>query len=202
MELNDKLPRPARRLSRVVLYGLAASIIVPMAYNYLSFNSSRAAATCLERLESPTETRLSPLYRTQRLAVCVQERGGIVARWQMGRLLAMLNSFPNTPCRYVGVWTSARPDSVYRVTLQDGGEFLAEPLKDHRGGDAYHGAWSVSGAQMAWFYDGDTVWPPDINPIEHESERRFTLIERDGTRTQFDLIADTDSQVCPRRFGS
>jgi hypothetical protein len=205
MDLNDNLPKSARRFGRAAFYGLAACVIFPMAYNYLSFNSAQAAAACLEKLESPVDKRLSPLDRTKRVAACIQERGGMVARWQMGQLLTTLESFPNAPCRYVGVWTSARPTSVYRVTLKENGEFSAEPVQDRTGpGDPYRGSWSVTadGRQMAWFYENESVWPPDINPIEREADRRFTLVERDGTRTQFDLVRETESDTCPRRSGS
>jgi hypothetical protein len=201
MKLNDELPKPVGYLGRFIFYGLAAAIIIPMLFGLLNFNSRKETAECLnQQLDTPPDRSLTALKQTQGLAACIYERSGMLARWQMRSVMSMLNSFPNAPCKFVGVWTSARPDTVWKITLKDNGEFAAEPLKGEYARESDHGgSWSVSGNQMAWFYHDPLLWPPDINQIEYQTDKRFTLIEHNGVRTQFDFLESIESSACSRR---
>ncbi|MES2536339.1 MAG: hypothetical protein V4632_10760 [Pseudomonadota bacterium] len=102
------------------------------------------------------------------------------------------------PCNYVGEWTSARAQSVYKVTLRDTGDFVAEPIaRGAYSSQTIRGTWAVRGDKMEWRYEpGLTLQAPDINPIRNVTARSFTLLEVDGGITQFNLIEPIKSARC------
>ena len=103
------------------------------------------------------------------------------------------------PCAYVGVWTAARDQSVYKVTLKDTGDYVAEPIaRGAHSGSAIRGTWMVSGDAMEWTYASNKAIPRDINQIRNASAKSFTLDEVDGTSTQYNLIEATTSSTCTR----
>jgi hypothetical protein len=104
------------------------------------------------------------------------------------------------PCNYVGEWTSARDQSVYKVTLRDTGDFVAEPIaRGAYSSQTIRGTWAVRGEKMEWRYEqGPTVPAPDINRIRNVTARSFTLVEVNGGLTQFNLIESKKSARCQR----
>lgn len=101
------------------------------------------------------------------------------------------------PCALVGLWTASRQDSVYQVTLQEDGRFLAEPLARGRyAAAALQGDWQVENDRIRWRHDGLTTTEPDINPIREPSAISFTLVEVNGELTRYNLIHRTPGPRC------
>ena len=82
--------------------------------------------------------------------------------------LQMLASLPNAPCKYVGIWTSTRPGSVYKISMADGGMFTAEFVTGKGPEEPVSGSWGAWRDNLVWFYDQGTVWPPDANPMDSQ----------------------------------
>lgn len=127
-------------------------------------------------------------------ARCVGGYGGIIGSVQFRPTRVMVMSLPSAPCRYVGTWSSTRPGSKYKITLTDDSRFVGEPVGGT--GGTVRGLWGAVDGKMIWFYDTGVAWPPDINQILPESRSRFTLVEVNGTRTQFELIDAIKSNSC------
>jgi hypothetical protein len=107
-----------------------------------------------------------------------------------------VSRLPNTPCKYVGTWLATRPQSVYSISLQDNGEFIAEPAHAAADAHTYVGSWGFHDGRMIWITEG--IWPPDVNPIRNESEGAFMLVERDGSQTEFSLFKRLETNECSR----
>lgn len=99
-------------------------------------------------------------------------------------------------CPYVGVWLSQRPKYSYRVTLNPDGKFFAK--SSGADGTLITGKWSVQGLEIVWDYDNRPDWPRDVNIIVPKNERHFTLIEMNGSETEYSLIErrPSDSSYC------
>lgn len=138
------------------------------------------------------------LQKTKAVAACVSNAATLPEKIMFSDTAAMLNAMPNSPCQYVGVWTSTRPGSVYRITLGDQGNFKTEIVSGEApyGQASSKGSWGVWKGRMAWFYPDINVFPPDNNPIVDEEADRFTLIEQNGIRTQFTRLYAIDSRIC------
>ncbi len=104
------------------------------------------------------------------------------------------------PCQYVGVWTSARDNAVFRVTLKETGEFLVESIaRGPYANASIRDRWEVHGGTMEWKTPEDKPDDPlDINQIRDVSSTGFTLIEVNGTLTRFNLIEPLNSSTCKR----
>jgi hypothetical protein len=79
------------------------------------------------------------------------------------------------PCRYVGVWSSIRPNLVLRITLQDDGRYVA--VRNVSGSEAsvhdrYEGHWAVQGRHMLWRHARNDPGRPDVNRIVDSSASR------------------------------
>ena len=170
---------PFRWTMRGILYLVAAAVFVPMLVHYLAFRRDLSASQCAK---APAE--------------CADESTGVV-HGILARIrgAADSRSQPRIPCRYVGQWSSVRPGKVYRITLHDDGRYMMAP--NAGGGDrGFSGKWAVEGTNMVWRHDQFPGAGRDINAIVQESDSRFTLIERDGTQTKFELIEAAKSAKC------
>jgi hypothetical protein len=128
------------------------------------------------------------------LVACVDQRAGAAEYLAFRGTKKMFLRLPHIPCEYVGTWEAKRDQSVYHVTLRADGEFVAEPVNvADRGAPTVTGSWSVAGKpgkeSMVWLYDEGRVWPPDINPVKEPRDDGFTLIEENGSRTDYSRIA-------------
>ena len=105
-----------------------------------------------------------------------------------------IQALPHTPRRYVGVWTASRTDTVYRVTLRDDSQYMAEPVRDNSpGAQVLTGSWGVYNGKMIWLSDSGRFWPPDINPITNISDTSFSLREANGSSTRYELVGHVPS---------
>jgi hypothetical protein len=96
------------------------------------------------------------LLATQEFISCVRgEARGRESR-DFSERARMIEIPPAPDCRYVGVWKSIRPGSVYRVRLDADRRFEAQALQ---GGDSgvIAGAWLSQGDRITWLYDGKVV---------------------------------------------
>lgn len=199
MSTQIRLPTTATLITRTLGYGLALLFLLPILYAYGNFRTAQHARECLEQLDTRTQAKESALTRTQGLIACIDERAGWLERLAYRRAKADVQALPYVPCRYVGIWSAKRPQSEYRVTLKDNGEFLAEPISDpHGAAELVSGSWGFHDDHLIWLYDSGHVWPPDTNPIKPLANDRFELIEANGTRTEYRLIQDLASNSCIR----
>ena len=100
------------------------------------------------------------------------------------------------PCRLIGVWSSRQNNVMRRIELKDDGTFVMAPSVlgvDPVGG--YRGQWAVQGASLAWL-SADGSGELDVNPMQEVGEGRFTLIEGNGSHTQYELIRAVTSRRC------
>lgn len=178
-------PRPSRGFRwalRAIFYGVAAVVIVPMLIGYIAFNREQRQEGCAA---DPS--------------ACLDERGLIE------RVPALVtrndDQSRNTriPCRYVGVWSSIRPNLVLRITLHDDGRYVA--VRNLSGSEAsahdrYEGHWAVQGRHMLWRHTRNDPGRPDVNRIVDESEGRLTLVEENDTTTRFERLEAIASQRC------
>ncbi len=99
------------------------------------------------------------------------------------------------PCRLVGVWSSRQNQQMRRIELKDDGSYAMAPSAsgtDPAGG--YRGQWAVRGENLVWHHAGSS--DPDINPMLPDGPSRFTLVEGNGSRTQYELIRAVPSRRC------
>jgi hypothetical protein len=169
------------RLSlRVILYGTALVVGLPLLGNILAFN----------RLELAEEYATNP-------ASFLDASSGILKP-----IPTLAEASPDAkkariPCRFVGIWSSIRGASIHRITLKADGryEMAADEYSSDRN-SRYIGYWAVQGKNMIWRHEQINTAKPDINPILHESESAFTLIEENGQRTRYERIKAIESSAC------
>lgn len=128
---------------------------------------------------------------------CVEAGNGTLesALFQKTKEIAL--SLPSVPCRYIGVWSSTRQGSKYKVTLTDDSRFIAEPMHDSAGRtSSITGFWGVHDDVMVWFEDKSIAWPIDASTLLPENRSRFSLIEMNGERAAFELIDAIKSNTC------
>jgi hypothetical protein len=188
MKLKDPLPWQVGLITRIVGWGFGGLLIVVVASGYGRFKLGTHLEDCLGQPRNeggPT----AALLAAQSVAACLDRASG----WEkifVFRARKILESLPNAPCRYVGVWTANRGDVSYTVTLGSDSSFRAEPGKNAPpGAETVTGSWGVSGKRMVWLYDNGLMWPPDVNPIDEESGDAFTLEEMNGTQTRYTKLS-------------
>ena len=105
------------------------------------------------------------------------------------------------PCQFVGSWTSARTESVYKVTLTDDGNYTAEPIAAGRYPSAtLRGKWLVEGRKIYWDDDATPLNAKgDINDVLEMKPKSFSLREVNGEVTHFNLIQAPATRRCPQR---
>lgn len=170
----------SRWIMRGLLYTLAASFIVPMLNSYLTLRQLTSADHCNAQPEA-----------------CLDQKTGLMA--PIASLETNKENGGDTThifCRYVGIWSSTRQNLVSRITLNDDGRYIAATYGP--GAQTYTGFWVVQGKNMIWRDDKYNPDGPDINPISQESDGKFTLTERNGSQTLFELIEHIKSSKCER----
>lgn len=101
------------------------------------------------------------------------------------------------PCRYIGVWSSTTEGRfANRITLKDDGRYIFQASDtSHSNIPPKEGSWEVQGENMVWDTQQE-FYEPDANQIIDKSETSFTLRERNGKQTRFELIDKIKSTVC------
>ena len=179
-------------------------IIVPLAYKTLFKQQAEQKAQCLDQAAS-SQRATSPASTVDKYAACELKKVGgkpTAAGSTSDGAAAGSSTSAESPiavarCRYSGVWSAARGNMVYLVTLEADGRFIAEPSQNvPPNATAIMGAWSVAGNKMAWAYDNGPVWPPDVNPISADSGDAFTLSEVNGSTTRYTLVDRLSGGSC------
>lgn len=165
---------------RIVLYGCAAIIGLPMALN----------AWMLHRADSTESCNYHP-------ARCLDQKSGLLPPVSSLETDEPDSKRTRIPCRYVGIWSSIRPGLITRMTLSDDGHYKTTPLPGGMdGGRTYTGYWAVQGHTMLWRHDQAPGAGLDVNPIDGDGDGKFVLIEENGQRTRFELIEKIPSTQC------
>ena len=184
---RDTAARPAigssgfRWTMRVLLYGAALVVALPLVANIAIFKGIEMADEGCEMVAT----------------ACLDSKTGILK--PLRTLARQGGSAAHTliPCHYVGTWSSIRPEKVYRIVLEQGGRYRMSDNTTGAGNtDSDRGYWAVQGDHMIWRSDKLVAMEIDANPIVVESETRFELVEKDGSRTRFELISPGEAQSC------
>ena len=191
MDLFSDVPRPVTWTPRALGWLIGLAIIAVILLKYGSFRLSMAVQECLEK---PRSERNALIYG-QQLLNCAHAKSGPLERVILYKTKKIVSALPNAPCQYVGTWKASRPGAIYSVTMLDDGSFTAEPIEPKHL-DSMMGSWGVNKDKMIWFYDSGQVWPPDINPIQQQSDDAFTLVEADRSTTSYVLVTRVDSKTC------
>lgn len=130
----------------------------------------------------------SALLATQEFIDCVRKEGKPSGDFL--KRAELIEVPPPVDCRFVGVWKSTRPRTVYQVTMDADRRFEAHRLEGEDSG-VFEGAWLADGNRISWLYDRKLVWPPDINEVRDASTDAFSLVEVDGSISRFELIERT-----------
>lgn len=197
MKIKQILLYQGSWMGRIIIYGVMLVVIFVVLSFYSQLKLAAHVNECMDAPDMPGDKMLTALNRVQRLAACIDQRSGLLERLLMRSTRETLVALPATPCRYIGVWSASRAQSVYEITLKDNSEFVAEPIRAiNPEADTITGSWGVHQDKMVWFYNEGRVWPPDINLITPESASSFTLAEANGTRTHYALIEAVKSTSC------
>jgi hypothetical protein len=185
VKLTDHLPRPVAWFTRVVLYGLAAVIVLAQCTTIGKFGQLKSMSQCAEDPALKDAQSKTALLRTQALVNCLEKQNNFLENLVQWPLRRTIRSLPNAPAEYVGAWVSSQPECAYCIRFGADGEFRAEPIACKINAEAFSGSWGVNKNRMIWMYDSGKVWPPDINAIEERAADRFVLVEGNQSRTQF-----------------
>jgi hypothetical protein len=197
MPKNDsfKSEHPGKRFRRFSVSFFIVFIIFIILVDIWQTDS--AIKSCKNKIPASPDENLTALQKTKQLSDCLSRQNGIIDKILRRQTRKILDSLPNTPCNYVGEWMSTRPNSTYRISLQNNGEFIAEPVEDKGNARTIYGSWGVYKNKMVWFYNENLVWPPDANEIITENENTFSLVEHNGSKTKFTRIGPFESNACP-----
>lgn len=198
MGLRDPLPRPVAWIARIIGWSVGGVAIAIAWYVAGNMRLVTHFTDCLENPGKRGALKPTAMESAKALVACVDARSGFVEALAFRPTKRLFAALPSAPCYYVGTWSSVREDSIYQVTLSADGQFLAEPVKtSDRDARTVTGSWGVVGTgnnqNMVWLYDEGHVWPPDINPIKNPTAAAFTLIEKNGSRTE---LSRTGSANC------
>jgi hypothetical protein len=195
----------AKKIDRIVRFGNAAFFVAVVAIISLPIFSTvysnkqdkleRAVNSCTRSVS----TEQVPINKIKKWIQCVDSEQDLFASLfsrQIRQTKEVVMSLPSAPCRFIGVWTSTRADLTYKskVTLTDDNRYASAPMWENA--FVTHGFWGANGERMVWFEDNRFVWPIDLNTIHPESRSRFSLIDVNGKRTDFELIDAIQSNTC------
>lgn len=187
-ERREKNPVGAVRYAQALWH---AVIVVIVAVFLFSAMLSNGADGVREQAQACARQGWQPLdaARLQKWAQCVDVESGLLQGALFQQTANAVLALPSTPCNYVGVWSSTRPGTRFKITLTAGGRFNGVPMAGTPQVGAGGGVWGVVGDKMVWFYDAGVAWPSDINQILPGSDPdRFTLVEVNGMRTRFERL--------------
>lgn len=136
----------------------------------------------------------SKLPRSEQMDACLNKGTGWFGAWFAGKKQATAT----LPCRYIGIWSSSKRGIANRVTLQADGKYLFEEGGISGGGRRpIVGHWEIQGDSMVWHHVGMEDHP-DVNKILKQTETSFTLVEENGSHTEFELIKAIQTDSCAR----
>ncbi len=191
MKLTDDLPRWIAVPLRLVLYAFVMFILFNVALGFVKGSAMTNALEC-NGVASATPGGLA---YAKSMVTCQRQRNGFLENLWMRPVFQAIDAMPNAPQEFVGTWDADQPRCSYRHTLAANGEFTSEPRGCSLSSETFHGAWGVYDNQMVWLVDGGKTWPPDINPMDVVDQDFFLLVERDGTRTRFRRVKNTDGSA-------
>jgi WD40 repeat protein len=178
----------ANKIFLAAVFGFIAFLVLWAEYAHIQNNLANNARYC-----KPPNTSGNIRQWTE----CVEAGNGALESLLFKNTKNLVLSLPSVPCRYVGTWSSKRTGSEYKVTLTDDSRYIAEPVHDNSASArTVSGLWGAHDDSMVWFEDQRSAWPIDVNTILPESRGRFSLIDVNGERTDFELIDAIKSNTC------
>jgi len=181
--MSDSFDGSSKWLFRTLIWTAFLLVLFVVLYKAVFRKQATELGNCLDRASH------SEQYKTRHEAVEGYAR--CVAKNEKGPPVT------NPRCPYAGTWSSQRNGVEYFVTLNSDGTFLAEPGRNTQPGERpIGGAWTVANKKFVWAYDAGPVWPPDINPMFNEADKKFSLREVDGAVTQFLQMSKEEGGQC------
>jgi hypothetical protein len=190
------LNKGLRWVIRIVIYGVAAIIIVPLILFILGSRLEKTLSACHAEIDAGLSMKKTGINTAKLMASCLENNNSFLESWLHSTPIGAIKALPNTPCQYVGVWISTQTNCRYKFILKENGEYDARHQACNISSEDSSGSWGVHENKMLWFDHDNFRWPPDINTIEAEDENSFTLVELNGSRTRFVRTQDayqTDS---------
>lgn len=181
MKLTDDLPKWIAWPLRLVLYAFVMYILFNIVLGVIKGRVINNTEECSGVVHSGSDG----LEYAKGMVVCLKKKNGYLENLLLSSVFRAIETLPNAPKEYVGIWRASQPRCNYQHKLEADGRFTSEPLGCSLGSATYHGTWGVYDNQMIWLADEDGLWPPDINPIDRVDNDFFLLVEMDGTRTRF-----------------
>lgn len=181
MKLTDDLPKWIARPLRLVLYAFVMYILFNIALGVIKGRIAINTVECSGMIHSASDG----LEYARGVVACLKKENGYLENLVLRPVFRAVETLPNAPKEYVGIWHASQPRCNYQHKLEEDGRFTSEPLGCSLSSETFHGTWGVYDNQMIWLVDGEGMWPPDINPIDRVDNDFFLLVERDGSRTRF-----------------
>lgn len=186
----------AQRAVKAVRIVFLLAILVWAITAYAKYRLAKENVEC-EEWGAGNQVSAAPMARAKARMECVQNHAGIVEKLYYHPTFDMMNSLPNAPCKYVGVWTRTAPGNVFKYVLDDAGNFTATQMDGRDTGQSrYIGSWGYWKGNLVWFTEGHETWPMDADPIQTEDADHFTLRELDGSQSQFTRLDSVESKLC------
>lgn len=179
------LPRKFAWAMRVVVYSIVFVIVGGLIYGFSIFMIGTYFQACADQMRKQGPG--SVLNSHHEMMACLEGRANFIERWLLESDQQMLAALPSSPCRYVGTWTAERSTLTSRITLRSDGRYSGSVVRGVGTGHTFAGVWGVHDKQIVWLDEDRMVWPLDVNKIDDEGAKGFTLIERNGSRTRFAL---------------
>jgi hypothetical protein len=170
---------------RIVIYGIAAIIIIPLIFFILGSRLEKNLSACDSEIYVGFSKKEPGLKKVKLMASCLEKNNSFLENWLQSTPINAIKALPNAPCQYVGVWISTQANCRYKFTLKDNGEYDAEHQACNISSDDSSGSWGVHENKMLWFDHENFRWPPDINVIEAEDKNSFSIVEMNGSLTRF-----------------
>ena len=181
-------PKKSSRLGPLIF---VVAIGGPLLYVYGEANEVEAQRECVRR-GPPDSSAKTPLQQAQQLGACIHKTSNLLGRQFFAPTFEALNSLPNAPSRWQGVWIAEDYGNPYEFHLCGDSRIRVRPAADPTADDRWRGSWGVHDGQMWWFRnDRGPVLPAEVRDLKELGSDRFSLglanqgaqeFERSGTR--------------------
>jgi hypothetical protein len=202
--------RGFRWIIRILLYGTALVIAWPLLKTVIVFKQLEAIEeSCAMKATSCLDPKTGILKSVPMLVEVIEESCAamkttrcvdpktVISKPILIPVQEKAAEKTRIPCRYVGTWSTMKRGLVYSIVLDESGYYnMTLNRKRGPGSPIDRGYWAVQGKSMLWRTARNILAEIDINPIIAESETGFELLEMDGSRTRFKLIARGTPQKC------
>lgn len=169
---SETTPRKSSRLGPLIF---VLAIAGPLVYVYGEADEQEAQRACVRR-GPPDSSAKTPLQQAQQLGRCIDKSSNLLGRQFFAPTLKALNSFPNAPSRWQGVWVAEEYGNPYEFHLCADSRIRVRPAADPTADDRWRGSWGLHDGEMWWFRnDRGPVLPAEVRKLKELGPGRFSL---------------------------